>query len=469
MLTYFPKYFTSKAITLYIVGLIACNIIFFSHPLNPIWWMFGLVEVIGFFYFANELTRQWSVFTEKKFLRSLFQSALVIRIGWMIFSYIFYTYMTGKPFEFDSGDSTGYHIEGMEITDLIQTGNLHVWLDSMKNRPSDSGYTFYLGWQYLLTGKSIIIARLIKTLLGAYTCVLIYKFTLRNFGEEVGRMAAIFCMLMPNLILYCGLHTKEVEMVFLTVAFMERADWMFRSKRFNVVEIAPPVLLAGSLFFFRTVLGASAIMAMFTTLVFTSSKLIGFGKRLLLALWILGVVAYFIGGTVSTEVESTWNTRSDNQKRALNWASIAKKGNKFSEKIGAAVFAPLILVIPFPTVIETPNQENQKIINGGNFVKNMLAFFTLFALFTLIRTGKWREHVLIGTFTIGYLLILALSAFASSERFHQPSLPFELIFAAVGVSLMTNNEKKYFKWWMAFMFVAMIAWSWFKLAGRGMT
>ena len=74
-----------------------------------------------------------------------------------------------------------------------------------------------------------------------------------------------------------------------------------------------------------------------------------------------------------------------------------------------------------------------------------------------------------GAFTIGYLLVVANSAFAQSERFHQPALPFLMVFAAFGISKVTNTQKKYFTWYMAFIFIAIVAWSWFKLAGRGMT
>ena len=59
-------------------------------------------------------------------------------------------------------------------------------------------------------------------------------------------------------------------MVFLTVLFVDRADRMLRNKKFNFIEIAPPVILAGSLFFFRTVLGATALFALFTTLLLFS-------------------------------------------------------------------------------------------------------------------------------------------------------------------------------------------------------
>ncbi|MDP4240548.1 MAG: hypothetical protein Q8904_13870 [Bacteroidota bacterium] len=468
MLNYFPKYFTSKAISLYVGVLVLCNIIFFSHVLAPMWWAFGLVEAISFFYFSNKLTRKWSNISPKKFTKNIFQTALVIRLVWVVFSYFFYTAMTGKPFEFDSADAQGYHDSGVWIVGLIHDGHLQKFFDSMKGRYSDMGYSVYLGFQYLLTNSSIIIERLLKAFYGAFTCVLVYKLTKRTFGEETGRMAAVFCMLMPNLILYCGIHTKEVEMVLLTVWFMERADFLIRSKKFNVHTMAPTLLLAGSLFFLRTVLGVTALFALFTTLMFSSSKILGMGKRMILLVWTLGAIGYFMGGSIATEVEGVWKSKDKNQETSMNMRSTEKNGNKFAKYIGGAVFAPMIFVIPFPTIVETPKQENQKIINGGNYVKNILAFFVIFALYWVIKEKKWRDYLLIGSFTIGYLVVIAMSAFAQAERFHQPALPFELILAAFGISLITNKQKKYFSWWMMLIFVAIVGWSWFKLAGRGM-
>jgi len=83
-------------------------------------------------------------------------------------------------------------------------------------------------------------------------------------------------------------------------------------------------------------------------------------------------------------------------------------------------------------------------------------------------------------FMLGYLVVLAFSYFAQSERFHQPVMPFEMMFAAYGVSLAIQGVpirkgignrgtyKRWFMYWCIAMFVAAIAWNWFKLAGRGM-
>jgi len=468
MINYFPKYFTSKAISLYLGVLFFCSLLFFSLALPLIWMTFGVVEVVCFFYFSNLLTKKWSQISPKLFIKRLFKTALIIRLVWVVFSYFFYTAMTGKPFEFGSADAFNYHKRAIWIKSLIEIQYFKPYFDFVHEGFSDSGYATYLGLVYYITDSSIFIARLLKALYSAYMCVLIYKLATRNFGEQVGRMAAIFCMLMPNMIYYTGMHLKEVEMVFLTVFFVERADVMLRNKNFNFTEIAPPLVLAASLFFLRTVLGATALFALFSALMFSSTKVVGIGKRIVLMVWVLGAVGYFVGGSLATEVEQVWNLRENNQKNSMKMRTVEKNGNKFSKYASTAVFAPLIFVIPFPTIVNTPDQENQQLINGGNFVNNIMAFFVIFAMFWIVKNNKWRDYILIGSFTIGYLIVIAMSAFAQSERFHQPAMPFLLIFAAFGISKVTNKTKILFTWYMVFIFAAIVAWSWFKLAGRGL-
>jgi len=466
--TYFTHYYSDKAITFYVLALFASNLVFFSHVLSPMWWIFGLVEVIGFFYFSNTLSKQWQRLSLNRFPKKLFATALMIRLVWVIVSYFFYTWQTGKPFEFDAADALGYHDDGLWIASLISKGSLKGYIDSLNGRYSDLGYALYLGTQYFFTGGIIIIERLLKAVYGAYTCVLIYRLAQRTFGETVARNAAIFCMLMPNLILYTGIHVKEVEMLLLTVWYIERSDFLLRSKALNFQVVFPVIALAGSLFFFRTVLGATAVFALFTALMFSSEHVMNMGKRLILIIWLTGTAAFFVGGAIANEVEAVWAARQNNQEKSMDMRATQKNGNKYAKKMGAAVFAPMMFVIPFPTVVETPKQQNQKIINGGNYVKNVLAFFVIFGMFTLIKENRWRDYLLIGSFVVGYLIVLAFSAFAQSERFHQPVLPFEMIFAAYGFSLMTKRNRKIFDRWMLALVLMIIGWSWFKLAGRGM-
>jgi len=469
MLNYFPKYFTDKAMLLYVGALALISLIFFKHALPLLFMTFGIVEVVGFFYFSNLLTKKWATFSSKRFQLNLFYTAFFLRLAWVLFSYVFYSMRYGDPFEFEARDSHFYDESAKWIHNLVVTNQgLQPFLESLKGGYSDAGYAIYLGFQYVFTGDSILVARILKALYGAFMCLLIYKFTIRNFGEEVGRMAAIFCMLMPNMIYYTGLQLKEVEMVLLTVWFMERADAMLRNRNFNFVETAPPLILAGSLFFFRTVLGATALFALFTALMFSSNKVVSMGKRTVLIVWVLGTVSYFIGGRISNEVEEVWKERDANQSTSMEYRSEQTGGNKYAKYASTAVFAPIIFVMPFPTMVYTEGQENSQLLHGGYYVKNFMGFFVLLALVWVIKNKKWRDYTLIGSFVIGYLGIIAMSSFAQSERFHLPALPFLLIIAAFGLSKITNTEKKYFRWYMILLFIALVAWNWFKLAGRGL-
>ncbi len=448
MLNYFSEYFTNKAIALYFGVVIVIFSLYIPYSMSWYFYLFGSVAVVGFFYFSNLYTKQWTILPEKIFIKRLFVTALILRIVWVIFSYFFYLYMTGQPFEFHAADSVHYQDMGRWMSEIAGFSN--VWNTLVAywgGGVSDTGYPLYLVYFYKIFGSgdiAIFLVRIVKALLSAYMCVLIYSLTKRNFGESTGRMAAIFCMLMPHFIYYSGSHLKEIEMVFLVVAFVERADYVLRSRNYNLINIAVPLLLAISLFFFRTILGATTLIAFFTTIVFSSSKAVGWGKRVLIGIWVIVTVVYFVGGRISNEVEQVWQGRENNQEVGMEWRAVRQGGNEFAKYAGVVVFAPMIFTIPFPTIIHIESQENQQLMNGSNFVKNIISFFTIMGIFLLIYRWKWKEHTLILSFFIGYLAVLAMSNFAQSERFHMPSLPFALIIAAFGLSQMDNKKKIYY-------------------------
>lgn len=467
MLGYFPKYFSSKAIITYIIALLVVGVVFMNHAMYWYWWAFGIISVVLFFYGSNQLSISWANLSEKTLEKKIFKTAFLIRCVAVIFLYFFFDAMTGQPFMFAAADSVGYHEEGLWVAKSIHDGNLEPYISYIdaKNGISDIGYPVWLGIQYSITGGNIIIARLLKSLLSAFMCVLVYRLAKRNFGDKAGRMAAIFCMLMPNLILYCGMHLKETEMLFLTILYVERADYTIRSKHFSLKNTVVLLLLLGSLFCFRTVLGVAAMFAFLVALVLYSSKIMSKARRWGLLLVAILAIFTFMGGKLAMEIEEYWEQKDTNQEVRL--ADRAKKGNEFAKYAGAAIFAPMIFTFPFPTLVETPNQETFRMLHGGLVVKNIMSFFCIFAIGYLLFKKQWRNHVFLEAFVITYLGILVLSAFAHSERFHLPAIPFELIFAAFGVSLMTKKETKWFNYWLVFMFVIFMGWTWFKLKGRG--
>lgn len=465
MISFFPKQIATKAIYLYLGALAAVSLFFFRNTMSLEYIIMGIFWVVGFFLLSSFCSIKWKDFPEKKLLLVLFFTALLLRIAWVFFSYFFYSLKTGSPFEFDAADSTWYYEESIGN---IETQWKDIWnyLFVSSSTVSDSGYVFYLTALAKIFGENILFPRLINACLSAATVLLIYLLAKRNIGEEGGRIAAILACFIPNLILYCGLHLKETTMIFLIMAYLERSDYLLRSKRYNVLTIALPALLALTLFTFRTVLGATAVFAFVTALVFTNTSIIGRAKRYLIIGWGLLAVLTLTGGTIMNEVEGLLADRESNQtnKRITQTA----KGNLWAKYATGSVMTPMMIVLPFPTMVDVDQQYNQQMLHGGNYVRNFLGGFVLIAVFSaLFITKKWRNLSLIGSFAFAYLGIISMSGFSNSERFLLPGLPLLLIMAAYGITQLNAQNYRFIKIWYWVVPLMAFAWAFFKLGSRG--
>lgn len=465
MIPFFPQQISKKAIYLYLGSLAAVSIAFVRYAISVEFMAMGIIWVTGFFLLTSYCSRKWYNIPQKIFLRNIFLAALGLRVAWVFFSYWFYTAKTGIPFEFSAGDAIWYYEESV--------GNIHtsfseIWRYLFVDTPtvSDSGYVFYLTLLAKVFGNSILLPRIINALFSAATCLLIHSLAKRNIGEEGGRLAAIFACFMPNLIFYCGMHLKETMMIFLMVAFLERADYLIRSRQYNVWTIAVPVVLAVSLFTFRTVLGGTAIFSFATALVFTNTRVIGRAKRIMLISWGVLAALTLTGGIILNELEGNWEDRFSN--REFKRAQQTARGNHWAQYATGTVMAPMMIVLPFPTMVDVDQQYTQQMLNGGNFVRNLFGGFVLLALFSAIFiTKNWRNLSLIGSYVLIYLGIVSVSGFSNSERFLLPGLPLLLIMAANGVTLLDAKNYKFIKIWYWIVPVMAFAWAFFKLGSRG--
>lgn len=449
---------------LYILSLSAVSLVFFSHMLKHDFLILGIIWVVGFFLLAHRYSAHWTYPETKKFIKKLFITALTLRLIWVVVSYFFYVIKTGIPFEFGASDSFAYHDAAVWFRE-IGWGPAMDYL-RRNSGVGDRGYPIYLTALYSIFGPNIFLTRIIKAFLSAWTCVLVYKLAQRNLGEEVGRMAGIFCCLMPNLIIYCGLHLKETEMIFLLVAALERADYLLRQPTIRAWNVLLIALLVFLLFTFRTVMAAAMVFAIFTALIFSSTRLVGNWNRVTIIAWAVVALAVLAGGTIANEAEQLWNTRAENQTTKRDYQ--VHKGYKWAEYATGAVMAPMIFVLPFPTLVDVDEQYNQQMMNGGNYVRNFLGVFVLIALFSAIFVEKnWRDLSLIGSFEIAYLGIIASSGFANAERFLLPGVPILMIMAAYGVSLVSERNFRWVKIWYWVVPVMVIGWSFFKLGTRG--
>ena len=464
MISYFPTPVSKKGIFLYVISLILVSIIFLKYAIGTTWIVMGFLEILVFFLMSNKLSFTWQRLSAKDFARNLFVVALLLRVVWVVFSYYFYISQKGDPFEFDGGDSYGYHYEAEWLSGEPWSLVWNYYLGEGKG-VSDMGYPFYLMLLYRMIGPNIIVARLLKAIYGSITCILLYKLAARSMNEQVGRMAGIFAMVMPNLIIYCGLHLKETEMLFLIVAFLERADYVLRERMITLGKVILPLLLAGSLFLFRTVLGVLAFFSVATALLFSPNRTIRLARKFVVTVWVVLAIAVLAGGTIRTEIEGYWEDRGENQtiKREVQ----TKRGNQWAKYATATVMAPMEFVMPFSTMVDT-DQHNQMVLHAGNYVRNFMGIFVLIALVTVLFVKKnWREFSLVGAFVIGYLGVISLSGFANSERFLLPGLPCLIIMWAYGISVLNVKNYKFVNYWYVIVVAMEIAWAYFKIGSRG--
>ncbi len=467
MIPYFPKQISYRAIIVYLAALLSISIFYSNYAMSFGYMAAGLLCVAGFFLISSEWSRSARTLPEKQFLTHVFIVALLLRLIWVVYSYFFYTRVTGIPFEFAAADSLAYHEDAEWMAGAGWEATRYYLFESGFIGPSDTGYPLYLTVIYKIFGPRIIVPRIIKALLSAYMCILIYKICLRTFDESVARMAAIMCCLMPNLIIYCGYHLKETEMLFLEVLFLERTDYLLRAKKWNFVNIIIPMLLAGSLFFFRTVMGAACVFSFLTSVLIINTPSMKKGwKRTAIIVWGLAAALVAGGGTVMTEIEGVWEDRDEQATAKREFQTL--RGNQWAKYATGTVMAPMVFVLPFSTMIDVDEQYGQQEKHGGNFVRNFMGIFALLAIYEAFRRKQWRNFALIGSFVIAYLGVISLSGFSNAERFLLPGLPGLIMMWAYGVATLREKTWKLITPWCIIVFVMEFAWAFFKLGSRGL-
>lgn len=475
-----PNWFATYAFATYLVALVGVNILFSGRGTEWYFMLFGIAWVAGFFFLSVKFSKEWSVLRIRKskaFEKKLFQTGFWIRAAYVVFSYMFYMSMTGKPFEFAFADSDGYTQTAQWFSEEWERDNLWNTLTEMsKSSFSDMGYPLFLLLPIHFFEMPFVqcIIRLIHAFFGAYTAVIIYRLVNRSMGDITARLAAIFCMLHPVLICYCGLTLKEVFMTFLVVLFIDMADRMLRNRKYTFTTIAPAVLIGGALFMFRTVLGMVAFLAVFFSLVMMDTRIVSWGRKVVLGLVLVGAVLLGASDNIMREINQIRETDIiEQQEGSMTKRYGSEKGgkltgNRFANYAGAAVFAPLIFTIPFPTMVDIGSQEDMRLIHGGNWMRNVMSGFVILAMVMLLLTGDWRQYTLPLAALLGYLVVLVFSSFAHSLRFHIPVMPFEMMFAAYAITNMRKKHKTWYMIWCILMIVTCFGWNWMKLRGRGL-
>lgn len=482
-----PNWLTGKSMVFFFVAMLTCWGAFGYVPDFELWIVASL-SILLFFYGGQSMSKSWERKNERAFVRYVFIVGFLIRLLWILYCYfIFNMDHYGKIYGDDA--DTGWYMEVGKSLSKWFAGESHLIRSDAQNAPmtlteimdyhgcalDDVGYPMWLGFVYLIVGvdNDVFIPFIIKCLMSAYCAVYIYRIAKRHYGDGVARMSAIFVCVYPNMIYWCGTMFKEVEMVFLCCMALENFDRVLSSgQRYTFRNLLPGILATIAVFFFRSALGILILLAVFAHIIMASNRVMSMGKKIMAGVLVTSVLLVAMGDRIRTQSEALMNTaQSDYQSKNMEWRAERQGGNSFAKYAGAAVFAPLIFTIPFPTFNQAEESQLLQVqLSGGSYIKNILSFFVIIVMFMLLISGEWRRHVFILAYTVGYHLILVMSSFAHSGRFHMPVIPMIMLFAAYGIQIAKTNAKV--RKWLPMVLVLEVAvclvWNWFKLKGRGL-
>lgn len=457
------QYFQVIVFTILLFWVIA--ILYPAHLVPAGYLAGGLITILLFYGIHRLLVQKWAKIPTKKFLIYLLVLSLVLRLMIAISLYLFYKWKTGEPFEFYAVDSKFYHLVATRLSKSISQFDFH-FQDQLKDIGfSDRGYNIFLGFVYALFGPSIIKVRLINVVIGALSVRLVFRIAKNIYNEPVARSASIAAALVPNLLLYLGTHLKETLLVFLVLAFADGAVRFVKNRERNIWLILVILLTGFSLFLFRTVLGVVCLLS-FAGYAITLKPLHKGWQNLVSAGLLLAVLGYFmlnteIGNELAEYVEKSKTAQTEN----MQFRATRDGGNKLALMASAPLFASIILIAPFPSMVVVPEQDLLWMFIGANTIRNIYAIFVLSALFWVFKRD-FRSSSILVYLVMGYLLILANSGFAISERFHLPVVPFLLILVAKGMENANPANRRFFPFYLFLVLLMIIGWNYIKLAGR---
>lgn len=454
-------------ISIYVVSLILVSVIFHEYAMQPLWIVWGVGEVLFFFLLSWLFYSRWKQNDTKHFTRKVFFTALGIRVVYVVLMCYYFYYQTGIPFEYDAADSLSYHKTAVYLSGFVKSGYFKYvfqYLNAFTMGFSDQCYTLWLTLIYTIFGRNILTPRIFKALMSAYMCVAIYKLGTRTFGERTGKLAAVLCVFMPTLVHICGLHLKECEMIFLTVLALERMDYVIRTKKYTIWNIAFPIILTALTFGFRTIIGMALIFA-FVVFVVISDGLVTKRTKIITVSAVVLVFFAFLFSPVGYEMRNIYRLKfTDNSYNEKKYENLGMNHSGLAKNV---YMAPGAFVLPLSSMVDVAN-DNQKLMNGSMYVKNLLAYFAMLAIVIAFRDKKWRNFSLIGAYELAYLFMIMFSFAANSERYHEPAIPFILLMAAYSMTRLRRKELRVYYIYCVLLAIAIVGWNWLKLSARGL-
>lgn len=468
-LLWLPKWMANNIMVAIIVVITAVGLPFMQQTMDWYNWILCMVGISCFCYFSHTLPKSWGRYSRRSFEKHLFWMTLVLRLIWILFYSQLTYWLWNTPWEQPEGttmDSTGYYHTASWFASMMQDGIFGEEISRMAANSgiADLGYPILLAILQVLGLDSILWTRIPNCIFEAVVCLMVYRIGTRNFGEAVGRLGAIFTMLMPLTFMYAGITMKESMMIMLFMLCINQMDQIVRGKNKGFWHVCGAIALVISVSFFRTSMALILITAFLLGLLLIENKRSKWVNRLLTLLLIVAAGFLFANELLVVQVSEI---QSGIEMSEGNFR-VRARTNALVENFSKAMFAPMIFTVPFPTMVEIPGQTWQQLCSGGNFIKNIMSYMVILLFVMLLMQNKWRPYTFPIAALCGYLMSLTLSSFAHSGRFHEPAVPLELMFAAAAMQLYPQQIKRLWRPALFFEVLVVVAWNWFKLKGRGL-
>jgi len=470
--TVWPNIYTQKALGVILIILVLLNGVFIKYqtPLVLLITLLGLT--IFFFVMLNKYTFFWRNLDKSSFYRHLFIHSLFYRLICIgIVSWLTYIYQPESlPLEMYAADAWKYFASGSELTNNIFNGQFIFLLSKFWYSSADWGYPFFIGIVNTIFGNSVLITKIINAILGSFSVVLLAKIARLLYSYNHARFTGIIAMLMPSLVWYSAKYLKETLMIFIIILVFYAAIKMVRIGRFNLFELLLILCGTSSLFYFRTSLAVIVILALTVYFVLNSlSQNRGQTTAFIVGIsFIIGIIVLSTYFGQVREVTHQYAQLDEAAKIRITTKLDLAGGVNLKSSVAIPLVMINTLVAPYPSFLNIDSRQISVISHSQNEITRIFIYYFGFLGFFLLLKSDYKKSSLILSFSLGYLLMMALTGAAMFARFQLPAVPFIIIMISVG---FIDSPQKWFTRWSGYivvMGIAIIMWHLFKLYIRGM-
>jgi hypothetical protein len=367
---------------------------------------------------------------ERRFLIPFVLLGIIIRMTLAIFFRIDYADSGGliTPDEFYYFDYSG------DITDAWMSG-LFLSLDDIHNMVGtrNYGYHIYDALHFMILEDKLLPV-ISNIFLDILTSLIVFKFTVKNFGDKLGKLAFLLIIFNPYLIYWSTFNLKDSLLTFLTALIIYTVD-RSKKKLLYVFVITLLMILLASLRFYLTFIFVFLLVAM-TSL----NKEFKFHYRFLIGFTIVisVLLLYFYTPLKDTFHElmsegihtsyQSYTTRSFEVAQDTDYTTQHISGHDPKSLVFSSMHA---LFAPSPLNLEG---DGKYLVLGTLFWYFLIPYSIIGTLILIKSRRLGMINLLLVLFPLIMLTIMILMPAINEPRHRLVALPCVTILAALGIA-----------------------------------